>query len=179
MSTTAKALWTAVSAAAVAALVAATPVAAQPAPGAGPGGGPGWGPGMMGPGMMMGPGGWGMGRGGMMCDPRGAGFAGWRIERLEQALKPTEAQKTALDELKAASPMAAEAVKAACPTEFAMTPTGRLEAMEKRLEAMLQAVKTVRPAFEKFYATLTDEQKARLNSVGPGRGWMWQRWRDR
>lgn len=176
MSTIATYVRTALGAAALIGLMAAAPVAAQPA---GPGGGPGWGPGMMGPGMMMGPGGWGMGRGGMMCDPRGAGFASWRIERLEQALKPTEAQKAALDELKAASTKAAEGVKAACPTEFAMTPTGRLEAMEKRLEAMLQAVKTVRPAFEKFYATLTDEQKARLNSVGPGRGWMWQRWRDR
>jgi len=70
----------------------ATPVIAQPAgpgaggpppaAGAGPGGpgGPGWGPGMMmGPGMM----GWG-GRGGMgmLCDPRAAGMAEWRMERI-------------------------------------------------------------------------------------------------
>ena len=37
---------------------------------------------------------------------------------------------------------------------------GRMEAMEKRLDAMSQAIKTVRPALEAFYATLSDEQKA-------------------
>jgi hypothetical protein len=48
--------------------------------------------------------------------------------------------------------------------------------MEKRLEAMLLAVKTLRPAFESFYATLTDEQKARLGEAGPRRwGWRWRR----
>lgn len=49
--------------------------------------------------------------------------------------------------------------------------------MEKRLDAMSQAVKTVRPTFEAFYATLSDEQKAKLDS-GFHRGRLW-RWRDR
>jgi hypothetical protein len=52
---------------------------------------------------------------------------------------------------------------------------GRMELMEKRLDAMLQAVKIVRPAFDSFYASLTDEQKTRLNtSSGPGRFWRWR-----
>jgi len=46
------------------------------------------------------------------------------------------------------------------------------------MEAMLQAVKTVRPAFDAFYASLDNDQKARLDSIGPRR-WGWQRWRDR
>jgi len=49
----------------------------------------------------------------------------------------------------------------------------RLDFMEKRMEAMLQAIKTVRPAFETFYASLGDDQKARLDSVGPRR-WGWR-----
>jgi hypothetical protein len=44
-----------------------------------------------------------------------------------------------------------------------LTPTGRLAAMEQRIEAMLQALATVRPALSKFYAVLNDEQKARFN----------------
>jgi hypothetical protein len=52
-----------------------------------------------------------------------------------------------------------------------------MEAMEKRLDAMLQAEKSMRPAFEAFYATLSDEQKANLNT-GSGRNRFW-RWRDR
>lgn len=62
---------------------------------------------------------------------------------------------------------AAEAISAACPKELSQSPVARLAAMERRLEAMLQAVKTVRPAFDSFYASLTDEQKARLAEAGP------------
>jgi hypothetical protein len=46
-----------------------------------------------------------------------------------------------------------------------LTPTGRVEAMEKRLNATLGAVKTVQPALAKFYNSLSDEQKARFNSL--------------
>jgi LTXXQ motif family protein len=151
-------------------------------PGAGPGGGPGpgYGPrGGWGPGMMMGPGmmGWGGGAGGMgsVCDPRGAGLAEWRMERIERLITPTEAQRAALNDLRAASTKAAEIIKTACPSEFPASATARLEVMEKRLDAMQQAIKTVRPAFDAFYATLTDEQKARVNASGPRR-WGWHGW---
>jgi hypothetical protein len=48
--------------------------------------------------------------------------------------------------------------------------------MEKRVEAMLQAIKSVRPAFEPFYALLDDQQRARLDAIGPRR-WGWHGWR--
>ena len=35
---------------------------------------------------------------------------------------------------------------------------------------MLQAVKTVRPAFDDFYNSLNSEQKARLDGTGPPLG---------
>jgi hypothetical protein len=34
---------------------------------------------------------------------------------------------------------------------------------------MLEAVKSVRAALEDFYATLTDEQKAQFEAIGPRR----------
>jgi len=37
--------------------------------------------------------------------------------------------------------------------------------MEKRLDVTLGAVKTVQPALVKFYNSLSDEQKARFNSL--------------
>jgi hypothetical protein len=40
---------------------------------------------------------------------------------------------------------------------------------------MQQAIKIVRPAFDAFYATLDDEQKARINTGGPRR-WGWHGW---
>jgi LTXXQ motif family protein len=156
------------------------PAAGGPASGGGPGAGPGYGPrGGWGPGMMMGPGmmGWGGGTGGMgaVCDPRGAGLAEWRMERIERLITPNEAQRAALNDLRAASTKAAEIVATACPREFPESATARLELMEKRLDAMQQAIKVVRPAFDAFYATLNDEQKARINTGGPRR-WGWHGW---
>ena len=43
--------------------------------------------------------------------------------------------------------------------------SGRVEAMEKRLDVTVGAVKTVQPALVKFYNSLSDEQKARFNSL--------------
>jgi LTXXQ motif family protein len=142
---------------------------AGPGPGYGPRG-YGWGRGMMmGPGMM---GGSGMGA---VCDPRGAGLAEWRMERIERLVSPTEAQRAALNDLRTASAKAAEIIAAACPREFPASATARLELMEKRLDAMQRAIKTVRPAFDAFYATLNEEQKAGINTSGP-RHWGWRGW---
>jgi len=144
--------------------VVASPLGAQPRV---------WGPGMMmGPGMM-GPGMMGLG----MCSPQAAGLAEWRIEVLERAVRPTDAQRGALNDLKAASEKAAEKIAAACPRDLPETAPARLEAMERRLEGMLDAVKIVRPAFDAFYATLDDTQKAAANRIGPRHwGWRWWHW---
>jgi len=163
MMTKRKLLIASATAATFATLSLTTFATAQPA-------GPGWGPHMMGPGVM------GPGLYNRMCSPSAAGFAEWQIDRLERSIKLTEAQRPKFDELKAASSKAADAMRAGCPTEIPTTVTGRMAAMEKRLDAMLSAVKTMRPAMETFYATLSDEQKRRLDS-GAGAGRFW-RWRD-
>ncbi len=131
----------------------------------------GMGPSFMGPGMM--------GRGlGAMCNPAFAGFSDWRIERIERTVRPDQRQKEALNELRNASGKAAEALAASCPKDFPKTASERFAFMEKRMEAMLQAIRTVRPAFDAFYGTLDVEQKARLDAAGPRR-WGWgHRWRD-
>ena len=67
--------------------------------------------------------------------------------------------------MKDASVKAGEDLKVSCPAYQMLTPTGRVEAMEKRLDATLGAVKTVQPALAKFYNSLNDEQKARFNSL--------------
>jgi hypothetical protein len=90
--------------------------------------------------------------------------------RLEKALRPTEAQRAALDDLTKASAKAAEILQGNCPEDRALTPPGRIEAMEQRLQAMLQALDTVQPALEKFYDSLNDEQRARFNQLGTRQG---------
>ena len=80
--------------------------------------------------------------------------------------RPAGTQKEALDRLRDATEKAVQGLQAACPEDVPLTPVGRLEAMEKRLEAMLQAAKLVQPALDEFYATLSSEQKARFNALG-------------
>ncbi len=128
------------------------------------------GSGMMGRGMM---GAWMMGgRGGGGCNPAAAGHFGWRGDRLAELIKPTDAQRPKFDEFKAASAKAADVMRDACRADVPDTIIGRTEAMEKRMDAMLQAVRMVRPALEALYATLSDEQKARLDSSSyRGRFW--------
>ncbi|HKD26099.1 MAG TPA: Spy/CpxP family protein refolding chaperone, partial [Xanthobacteraceae bacterium] len=88
-------------------------------------------------------------------------------QEIEKSIQPTEAQKAALDELRAASTRGPDLLKDTCPTEMPSTPTGRLTAVQARLDAMLEAVKTERPAMDKFYNSLSDEQKARFNTLRP------------
>src|SRR6266481_2553224 len=102
-----------------------------------------------------------------LCSGRTAGLTDWPIERISQTVEPNDAQRAVLDELKGATAQALDILKAACPTALPSTPTGRIAAMRQRLEAMLQAVRTVRPVVEKFYLSLNDEQKARFNALGP------------
>ena len=102
-----------------------------------------------------------------LCSGQTAGLTDWPIEQIAQTVEPNDAQRAVLDELKDATAQALDILKAACPTALPSTPTGRIAAMRQRLEAMLQAVRTVRPVVEKFYQSLNDEQKARFNALGP------------
>ena len=81
-------------------------------------------------------------------------------------MRPTDAQGEALDKLDEAMQKAIETLRSACPNTIPQTPVGRLDVMQKRLEAMIDAANTVRPALEEFYASLNDEQKAKFNRLG-------------
>jgi LTXXQ motif family protein len=92
------------------------------------------------------------------------------LEGIERAVRPNEAQRSALRQLQDATSQAANFLQSDCPTYRALTPLGRLEAMEQRLDAMLRAVQTVQPALERFYGSLSDEQKERFNRLGSAQG---------
>jgi LTXXQ motif family protein len=101
----------------------------------------------------------------------------WRADRLAELIKPPDAQRTKFDEFKSASIKSAEVMRSTCQADIPETIVGRTEAMEKRMDTMLQAIRTMRPALEAFDATPSDEQKSRLDSnYGHSRFW---RWRDR
>ena len=78
---------------------------------------------------------------------------------------PTEQQAVALERLGEATEKASARLAEACPDGVPLTPVGRLEAMEQRLVAMIEAAGIVRPALEEFYGALDNEQKAAFNRL--------------
>src|SRR5712672_2814246 len=109
----------------------------------------------------------GAGAGGatQICSGETQGLTDFPIQRIAQQVQPDSNQQALLDELKAATQQAVEILRSACPTELPTTPPGRLAATRQRVEAMLRALQAVRPALDKFYAALTDEQKQRFNAL--------------
>jgi hypothetical protein len=103
---------------------------------------------------------------GKSCSEPKAGLVNLPIERIEDAVEPTNAQEDGLKHLEKATAEAVSIMQAACPEDTPITPPGRLEAMEKRLQAMIDAANTMKPALEDFYGSLSNEQKARSNVIG-------------
>jgi hypothetical protein len=101
-----------------------------------------------------------------LCGEDSRGIAGLPIDQIQQAIQPNDAQRAALDDLANASTKAAQDIRAACPTQIALTAPARLAAMQRRIEAMRSAVETVRTPLRKFYDLLSDDQKVRLNALG-------------
>ncbi|WP_249158050.1 Spy/CpxP family protein refolding chaperone [Bradyrhizobium jicamae] len=93
----------------------------------------------------------------------------WPAAEIEARLHPNDAQRPALNALQNAAVQAAGILGAHCQPEDATTPPARLDAVQGRLEAMLQAIGLVSAALKDFYATLTDEQKAQFEAIGQKR----------
>jgi hypothetical protein len=93
----------------------------------------------------------------------------WPGSEIEAKLHPNDTQRAALGVLQDTAARVSEDLKAACQPSDLLTPPGRMAAIRKRLDTMLDGVKSVRAALEDFYATLNDEQKAQFEAIGPRR----------
>jgi hypothetical protein len=100
------------------------------------------------------------------CKQQKPGLTNLPMEKIEDAVKPTDAQEAQLKDLEDATGNAVSILQAACPDQTPLTPPGRLDAMETRLKAMIEAANTVKPALSSFYASLSNEQKARFDRIG-------------
>lgn len=98
------------------------------------------------------------------CSGDTAETTGLPLERIGLAVAANEAQRAAFDELASAWISAGNTIRASCPAQTATTALERFAAMQSRVNAMLSAVATVMPPFQKFYDLLSDEQKAQLNT---------------
>ena len=104
-----------------------------------------------------------------LCKQPGGGVTAWPITDIERVVQPNEDQRRLLNDLQAASKRAAETFAVACPAEndLAETAPGRIATIIGRLKATDEAIMTVKPALEAFYASLSDEQKQRFDTLGP------------
>jgi hypothetical protein len=93
------------------------------------------------------------------------GIAGWPMDQVERMLKPTDQQRQALERLHAALDQAFDLAQASCTAPDSASAVDRLEALRKRVAALREAVRLVRPPLGELYASLSDEQKARLNAA--------------
>src|SRR3569623_2070662 len=100
------------------------------------------------------------------CAENKPGLTNLPIQQIEDAVKPTDQQQAALDALGEATVKAVGVLQAACPSDTPLTPPGRLQAIETRLKAMVDAANTVKQPLGDFYASLTAEQNARFNRMG-------------
>jgi len=101
------------------------------------------------------------------CSQGAGSFIDLPVQRVEQVVQPTAQQQSAFDNLKKAAQNASEKPQSSCPTAVSLSPVARVDTVETRLNAMADAIKSVRPDLSNFYASLSDEQKAKFNTMGP------------
>jgi hypothetical protein len=89
----------------------------------------------------------------------------WPAALIGRRVRPNEQQRVSLEALQKTLFGMAMYLKGACPSEAKMTPIARLDAAMHRLDGMLYAVIAISPALDDFYGQLSDEQKARFNSI--------------
>lgn len=102
---------------------------------------------------------------GNACTAGGAGAPDWPGADIEAVIRPGEGQRNLWEVLNGTSAKLPDILKPSCPTEMPFTPTGRLDAVEDRLDGLIYAVTIERSALSRLYMVLNDEQKARLAAV--------------
>ncbi len=93
----------------------------------------------------------------------------WPESEIVSRLHLNEAQRSDLEELQRASKLARNTLNFDCRPDENLSPPDRLATADTRLDAMLDAIKQVAPALDDFLATLSDEQKAQFEAIGPKR----------
>jgi LTXXQ motif family protein len=93
----------------------------------------------------------------------------WPGAELASRLHLNEAQRGDLDALGRMSALAQNTLNFDCQPDESVSAPDRLATADTRIDAMLDAINQVAPALDDFYATLSDEQKAQFEAIGPKR----------
>jgi hypothetical protein len=97
-----------------------------------------------------------------ICEQWERALLDWARRRIDRDIRLSEAQRAAFSDLIDSSNQAADVIAKSCPADVTLTPVGHMQTRRKQLEAIGQAIQTVRPALGRFYETLDDQQKQRF-----------------
>src|SRR4029077_15669544 len=93
------------------------------------------------------------------CEELAGVLRNWPVREIERDVGLTSAQRVAFYELVTSALKTAATLASACPSEAALTPVGRMEAMRQRLSAVRAANAAIRPALARFYEALDQGQQ--------------------
>ena len=102
------------------------------------------------------------------CGAQADELGKWPFDVIAQIVRPDDAQRGALDELRTSAAATADKLNADCPRRSPAPLAERLDELEHGINTALAALDAVRPALAAFYGALDDEQKARLLLRVPG-----------
>jgi hypothetical protein len=96
------------------------------------------------------------------CRREAAELKNWPANFAAQLADPSEAQRDALEHMRAIVSESSEALASACPKDVPGAVAQRIDTLDGLLAAFANTLDKVRPPVEAFYALLGDEEKARL-----------------
>ena len=102
-----------------------------------------------------------------LCSQLAGSLIDLPAQRIEEVVRPTVQQQSGFDDLKKATQVAGDRMQLSCPTAVPKSPVARLDTVETRLTVVEDAINAVRPHLRSFYMSLSDDQKARFNTMGP------------
>ena len=88
-----------------------------------------------------------------LCSHQAGSFIELPVQRIEQVVQPTAQQQSGFDDLTRATQNAGDQLRSSCPTAVPKSPVARLDKAETRLNAMVEAIKAIRPSLKNFYAS--------------------------
>ena len=96
------------------------------------------------------------------CEDQSIGLRKTQFDVISRTVRPSERQQNALDTIGSAVSDAANMLAATCPKGVAASPGEQLLALRHAIDALLGSRTTMHPALANFYASLDEEQKARI-----------------
>ncbi|HZV21304.1 MAG TPA: Spy/CpxP family protein refolding chaperone [Hyphomicrobiales bacterium] len=104
---------------------------------------------------------------GQLCSAQ-ASFTSVPAQEIERRIRLDDEQRQQLQKLEQASANAANSLADSCPANLPETIEDRLEAAQERVAALIEAIRMIQPGVASFFASLTPEQQAALNSQTQG-----------